>query len=175
MIVLDVGANKGEFSEHVLRHNTDALVFAFEPNTGICEGSLKKILKEFPDRLQVKFVALGSRTGTAILYGSRLMNGQLGSLIPLNSESEGWDRHSEILRGERSASELETVKMLAIRDLGDLLDQEAIDFIKIDTQGTDVSILAEFLKYFKIKSGVVEVDAFYFSEGSRYKTSENRI
>ena len=175
MIVFDIGANKGEFSEHVLRQNPIAQVFAFEPNIGVCGISLMGLKNDFPNRLQVSFVALGTESGPGELYGSKLMNGQLGSLIPLNTESEGWNFHTDILGSENSNIESETITVLAISELVKTLNQNTIDFLKIDTQGTDVLILAEFLKFFKVESGVVEVDAGNFSEGFRYETSNNRI
>lgn len=175
MIVFDVGANRGEFSQHVLESDPNAQVFAFEPNSTICAISLEKLRSIYPDRFFVNLVALGTVSGLGELYGSQLMNGQLGSLIPFNANSEGWNSHSDLLKSNNSVIESETIAILAISELADLLAQETIDFIKIDTQGTDVSILSEFIKYFKIISGVVEVDAGNFSEGFRYETSNNRV
>lgn len=175
MIVFDVGANKGEFSQHVLESDPNSQVFAFEPNSSLCAISLEKLRNIYPDRFRVNLVALGTVSGSAELYGSQLMNGQLGSLIPFNANSGGWNSHSDLLRSNNSVIESETIAILAISELAELLVQETIDFIKIDTQGTDVSILSEFLKYFKIISGVVEVDAGNFPEGFRYETSNNRV
>lgn len=175
MIVFDVGANKGEFCDHVLKQNPTAEVFAFEPNIGVCGNSLKNLKSNYPGRLHVSFVALGTESGTGELYGSKLMNGQLGSLIPFNKESEGWKFHSDHLSSENSIIESERITVMAVSELAKSLDQKTIDFIKIDTQGTDVMILAEFFKSFNVVSGVVEVDAGIFSTGFRYATDSNRI
>ena len=175
MIVFDVGANKGEFSQHVLDSDSYSQVFAFEPNASLCGISLEKLRNNFPDRFHVNLVALGTNSGLGELYGSQLMNGQLGSLVPFNANSEGWNSHSDLIRSSNSVIESETIAILAVSKLAELLDEKTIDFIKIDTQGTDVAILSEFLKYFKIISGVVEVDAGNFPEGFRYETSNNRV
>ncbi len=175
MIVFDVGANKGEFSQHVLESNPNSQVYAFEPNSSICGSSLEKLRKNYPDRFRVNLVALGTDSGSGELYGSQLMNGQLGSLIPFNANSEGWNSHSDLLRSNNSVIESETVAILAVSELAESLAQETIDFLKIDTQGTDVAILSEILKHFKVLSGVVEVDAGNFPEGYRYQTSNNRV
>ena len=175
MIVFDVGANKGEFSQHVLESNPNSQVFAFEPNFSLCASSLEKLRKIYPDRFRVNLVALGTNSGSGELYGSQLMNGQLGSLVPFNANSEGWNSHSDLIRSNNSVIESETIAILAVSELAELLDEKTIDFIKIDTQGTDVAILSEFLKYFKIISGVVEADAGNFPEGFRYETSNNRV
>jgi FkbM family methyltransferase len=175
MIVFDVGANKGEFSEHVLKNHGTVQVFAYEPNSKICRESLESLQSKYPNRFQVTYVALSRENGAGRLYGSNLMNGQLGSLVPLNVNSEGWNLHTSFLNDEGLTLESEVIDLLAVSDLVQLLPEIDIDFIKIDTQGTDVLILTEFLKYFKIKSGVVEVDVGHFAEGSRYETSSNKI
>jgi FkbM family methyltransferase len=175
LIVFDVGANKGEFSEHILRHNPKSQVFAFEPNSGVCGVSLINLKCIYPERLHVNLVALGANSGSGALYGSKLMNGQLGSLVPFNTQSEGWHLHANLFNSKNSATESENVAVLAVSELAESLDQNTIDFIKIDTQGTDVLILSEFFKYFRVMSGVVEVDAGNFSEGFRYETTSNRV
>lgn len=173
--MFDVGANKGEFSQHVLESNPNSQVHAFEPNYSLCGISLEKLREIYPDRFRVNLVALGTESGSGQLYGSQLMNGQLGSLIPFNANSEGWNSHANFVRGSNSVFESESIAILAVSELAVTLAVNTIDFIKIDTQGTDVAILSEFLKYFKIISGVVEVDAGNFPKGFRYRTSNNRI
>lgn len=175
MIVFDVGANKGEFSQHILRHNSTAQVFAFEPNFSVCGTSLERLKNNYPERLQVNYLALGTKSGSGELFGSQVMNGQLGSLIPFNAESEGWSSHSKIMSGIDSVTHSEIVKVLAVSELAESWDKKPIDFIKIDTQGTDVQILTEFLKFFHIISGVIEVDAGNYPEGYRYRTNHNGV
>ncbi len=175
MIVFDVGANKGEFSQHVLRHNPTAQVFAFEPNSSLCGTPLEKLKNIYPGRLHVNLLALGAKSGSGELFGSQVMNGQLGSLIPFNAESEGWNSHAEWLRGNDSVTHSEIVTVLAVSELAESWDKKPIDFIKIDTQGTDILILSEFFKFFEIVSGVIEVDAGNFPEGFRYETNCNRV
>lgn len=175
MIVFDVGANKGEFSQHVLESNPNSQVYAFEPNSSLCGIPLEKLRNIYPNRFRVNLVALGTNSGSGKLYGSQLMNGQLGSLIPFNANSEGWNSHSDLIRGNNSSIESETIAILAVSELAESLVEKTIDFIKIDTQGTDVSILSEFLEYFNIISGVVEVDAGNFPKGFRYETNNNRV
>ena len=175
MIVFDVGANKGEFSEHILENNDSVVVYAFEPNTSICSDSLNKLKERFTNRLLLHFVALSRNSGKSILYGSEALNGQLGSLLEINDRSSGWDQHKNILKNVSiRESELE-VSMKSIKDFIVEHGITEIDFLKIDTQGTDLEILEEFVNSAKIKSGVVEVDVGFSTQSARYVNTTNDI
>jgi hypothetical protein len=50
---------------------------------------------------------------------------------------------------------------------------QAIDFLKIDTQGTDLFILHEFLKHATVKAGVVEVYSSEIESEQMYLESRN--
>lgn len=163
MKIFDVGANRGEFTKHVIDNCEDAEVQAFEPNTSICFESLNKIAIENPDKLVINWVALDKKSGKGNFFGGNLMNGQLGSLLPLNYKSKGWNLHKEVISLEEIASTPIEIMVVSVKDLSNNVSNIEIDFLKIDTQGTDILILAEFLEYFHVKAGVVEVtvgDAF---------------
>jgi FkbM family methyltransferase len=173
MIVFDVGANKGEFSQHVLENSDAACIFAFEPNYEICAKSLEELMINNPGRIQIFWSALSAVSGKGTLFGSKLMNGQLGSLIPFNYDSDGWKAHKKIF--EVGSSEEQTVEILSVKELPNLLNLKHIDFLKIDTQGTDLQLLSEFLQWFNVNSGVVEVDVGFLAEQSRYSLSSNDV
>jgi FkbM family methyltransferase len=175
VIVFDVGANKGEFSEHILENNGSVIVHAFEPNTFICSDSLNKLKERFTNRLLIHFVALSRNSGKSILHGSDALNGQLGSLLEINERSSGWDQHKNIFKNESiRESELE-VSMKSIKDFIVEHGITEIDFLKIDTQGTDLEILEEFVNSVKIKSGVLEVDVGFSTQSARYINTTNDI
>jgi FkbM family methyltransferase len=173
MIVFDVGANKGEFSRHVLENSASACIFAFEPNYEICAKSIEDLIINNPGRIQIFWNALSAVSGKGKLFGSKLMNGQLGSLIPFNHDSDGWKAHKKIL--EAGSSEEQTVEILSVKELPNLLNFRNIDFLKIDTQGTDLQLLDEFLQWFDVDSGVVEVDVGFLPNQSRYSLSNNDV
>ena len=175
MKIFDVGANKGEFTKHVIDNCEYAEIQAFEPNISICFESLNKISTENPDNLFVNWVALGKDSGKGNLFGGNLMNGQLGSLLPLNNESKGWNLHKEIISSAEIRSTPTEITIVSVRELSKNLFNLEIDFLKIDTQGTDILILSEFLEYFHVKAGVVEVTVGEFSQESRYIGEVNDI
>lgn len=172
LIVLDVGANKGEFLDHILKSYVGAKVIAFEPNQPLCMDSLEKLKIKHKDRLEIEYKALGSKSGKSTLYGANLMNGQLGSLLPLNSESVGWKEHTHL---DLKNYENLTIDTISVIDYLKNSKNYTIDLLKIDTQGTDLSILAEFLLLSEVKVGIIEIDAGNFGLGSRYKTAVNDI
>lgn len=173
MIIFDIGANKGEFSEHILENSKAVSIFAFEPNYEVCSKPLEELQDNNRGRIKIFWKALGKNSGEGKLFGSRLMNGQLGSLIPFNFESDGWKAHREIIGKELSDEQI--VQILSVRELPDLLNVRQIDFLKIDTQGTDLQLLEEFLQFFDVNSGVVEVDVGFLPEQSRYVTTGNDV
>jgi|688.fasta_scaffold323811_2 FkbM family methyltransferase len=175
MKIFDVGANKGDFTKHVIDNCEYAEVQAFEPNISICFESLNKIATENPDKLFVNWVALGKDSGKGNFFGGNLMNGQLGSLLPLNHESKGWNLHKEVISSVEIRSTPTEITIVSVRELSNNLFNLEIDFLKIDTQGTDVLILSEFLEYFHVKAGVVEVTVGEFFQESRYIGEVNDI
>jgi FkbM family methyltransferase len=173
LIVLDIGANKGEFLSHILKSNSNTKVFAIEPNKLICMDSLEKLKNYYEDRLHIEYKALSKKSGKQLLHGANLMNGQLGSLLPINKESQGWSMHNEIMNSNKSQNII--VEVSSVEKFVKNSDISKIDLLKIDTQGTDLIILKEFLSLTEVKVGIVEVDIGKFNFGSRYKNSKNDI
>lgn len=172
--ILDVGANKGDFSKFILENCENVSIFAFEPNWKVCGERLEILSNSYPQNFQCSFVALSQETGKSLLHGSNLMNGQLGSLLPLNTSSSGWDFHKDIV-GETNNIFITEVSTESVQDAVTRIGVQSIDFLKIDTQGTDVAILEQFFKYLNVKSGVIEVDIGDYSSGQRYLTNNNDI
>jgi FkbM family methyltransferase len=173
LMVLDIGANKGEFLSHILKSNSNVKVIAIEPNKLICMDSLEKLKIYYKDRLHIEYKALSKKSGKKLLYGANLMNGQLGSLLPINRASQGWSMHNEIMDSNKSQNII--VEVSSVEKFIKNSKISRIDLLKIDTQGTDLLILKEFLSLSEVKVGIVEVDIGKFNFGSRYKNSQNGI
>lgn len=174
MFVVDVGANIGEFAKHTLESCGEALVYAIEPNIPTCSNSLDKLSEEYDKRLRIGYFAIGINSGKAKLFGSNIMNGQLGSLLNFNKDSKGWVQHQNHLHLESNQNELE-VDVLSSADFIKKEKINKIDFLKIDTQGTDLDILKSLLDCTEVISGVVEVEVGLPIDYSRYIQSENDI
>ena len=174
MFVVDVGANIGEFSKHILESCSEALVYAIEPNIPVCSKSLDNLRTEYEKRLRIGYFALGINSGKAKLFGSNIMNGQLASLLNFNKDSKGWVQHYKFFHLETNQEELE-VDVLGSAEFIEREKINKIDFLKIDTQGTDLEILESLLDCTEVVSGVVEVEVGLPLDFSRYKQSENDL
>jgi FkbM family methyltransferase len=172
-LVLDIGANKGEFLSHILQSDNNVKVIALEPNKPMCVDSLEKLKIDYKDRLHIEYKALSKKSGKKVLYGANLMNGQLGSLLPINSISKGWGRHGKFM--DLKNTEDLIVEVTSVEEFIGNFQIHKVDLLKIDTQGTDLLILEEFLSLSEVKVGIVEVDVGMFNFGSRYKNSTNDV
>ena len=157
LVVIDVGAAIGEFSQHVLSYAENAKVFAIEPNLVINGAALQALKTEFGKNLSIHSYALGQKSGVFPFFGSSQLNGQVGSLKKFNPEKK-WDFYLEntLDKGELFSYNLVSVKSVA--EFLSEINQYDIDFLKIDAQGSDVEILEQFLKFSSIKCMVLEVN-----------------
>ena len=157
LVVIDVGAAIGEFSQHVLSYAENVKVFAIEPNLEMNSAALEALKTEFGKNFSIHYYALGEKSGIFPFFGSSQLNGQVGSLNKFNPEKK-WDVYLEntIDKGELFSYNLVSVKSVA--EFLSEINQYDIDFLKIDAQGSDVEILEQFLKFSSIKCMVLEVN-----------------
>jgi FkbM family methyltransferase len=174
MVVVDVGSASGEFTKHVLKSQKKVMVFMIEPNIALNDDSLSKIEILSNNRSKKLMFALGKSNGTANLYGSRTFNGQLGSLNKFNAKKS----FDEALSGKIDYSELLTGVEVKTRTVLSFLQENSlkkIDFLKIDTQGTDLDLLEEFLNLTDVRSFVVEVTGSVIPEKNTYLGRDNSM
>jgi FkbM family methyltransferase len=173
ILVIDVGANKGEFSKHVLKSNFQAKVIAIEPNQQFCGTDLNIVKDTFPNRVQIETNAIAKNSGKSFFHGSNLINGQLGSLLELNKNSIGWKLHKNFI----DFNDAKSIKVdkISVKNFVQKYNLKNIDLLKIDIQGMDLIILNEFFKYCSIAAGIVEVDVGNLGHESRYSHSKNDI
>lgn len=123
-IVFDVGAHVGFFSYHALSRGARE-VHAFEPNP-FCFEYLKKHAEIWDkERMKVYNLALSS------------YNGESDFFIPKNAKNSGWSR----LYGSEESHLKVRVKVMTIDDFVKEKEIEKVDFIKIDTEGSEREIL----------------------------------
>lgn len=169
LTVIDIGANKGEFLKHVLNSFSNVRVIAAEPNKDLFMGPLENLKTLHNEKLQIEYKAVSNESGKGILFGSNLMNGQLASLLPINTESKGWEIQTSFVDFKKSENIV--IEKISVQEFILKFELTNIDFLKIDTQGTDLLILREFLAHSNVKVGVVEVsieasDSRYYSSFS---------
>ncbi len=128
-VVLDVGANKGQYATSLRRNGFTGRIVSFEPIPQLVER-LRGLAADDPDWTVVD-CALGDDDGTAEI---NMSPGPLSSLLPASDFGRGWaDNLKET-----------TVQEIRIRRLADVWDEAmaGLDaprpFLKMDTQGYDL-------------------------------------
>jgi FkbM family methyltransferase len=157
-IVLDVGANRGQFASEILSIVDVKKIFSFEPTPNSFQ-ELEKL-----SRSKDKIVPINAAVSTKSPFVTFFVtSSDIGSslLRPLPGQPSKWlDMEEEIIVG-------------SIR-LDDFLAKEfsdhipPIDLLKCDAQGADVDVLesaGEELNPARIKSVLVEVNFVEFYEG----------
>lgn len=122
-IIFDIGANKGEWSETVLKHIKNAKIYAFEP----IENNYNELIKlNLP--IKTNNIALGNKNETINM---------LDYIDDCTLASKYWFPHN---------LKCNTIPIKCIK--GDDYCKENninhIDFLKIDTEGSDFDILRGF-------------------------------
>lgn len=129
MQVIDVGANVGAYNLLMAKRvGEDGKVIAFEPNPEVrrsLEYNIK--LNYLEERVVISPLALSDREGEFILYTPRpdYPNRGIASL----------NRHVDVLTNEI------TVQVRRLDDIFSDLGLERLDFIKVDTEGSDAAVL----------------------------------
>ena len=155
-VVIDVGAARGDFSNHILTCTSNFTVIAIEPNIFMHETNLKELKIKFHDRFVYQKYALDDQDSKLPLYGSRILNGQVGSLNRFNSEKIWSDYLSD------KVGNFDDYDMVEVKSVRNFLSQNSINhisFLKIDTQGSDMKLLNQFLELVPVDCMAVEVDA----------------
>lgn len=148
-IVFDVGACDGSYSSAVRNISPSARLFAFEPHPSSFER-LKSILAGTGATLIQ--TALGDENGTTRFYDYADQDGTSHATLYK-------DIIHQIHKGTSKAIDV------SIRRLDDLLPQlgvEHIDFLKIDTEGHELSVLRGAAK--AIADGRIDAIQFEFNE-----------
>ena len=174
MIVVDVGANDGSLSKSVLCNNQVTRVVAIEPNSWECSEKLEMIKHEFPGRMDIVYAAVAQQNGQSSFFNADSMNGQVGSLLEINP-SGNWSAPLGDLNRDSQISSARSVRTISVESLSSELGLHAIDFLKIDTQGTDIEILDYFLAQIPVCVAVVEVEATEIPGEQPYKDSDNSL
>ena len=132
-LVLDVGANKGQFATRLREAGYRGQIASFEPSSEPFR-TLARVSAEDP-KWTVHNMALGSEEGTAELHVAK---GPLSSLQPANEFGKEWrdslaDTHTEQVQ-------VRTLKAM-FEELTADLDAPRV-FLKMDTQGFDHEVFA---------------------------------
>jgi FkbM family methyltransferase len=125
-IIIDGGANVGEYSDGMRARYPDAEIIAFEPTPKLFEGIQKRFAND--PRITCFAGALGERKGTAVFY---VMPDSVSSSLLEQTD----------LPGARVASESVEVEVVALDDWAESRGVPRPALLKLDIEGNELAAL----------------------------------
>ncbi len=129
-IALDIGANRGDYSRHILNRADNVNVYAFEPHPRTF-GRLRDAMSRYGARIHLFHTAVGNCTGSATIYDCADEDGSPYASL--------YKEAIEEIRERRAVEH--TVKVDKLDNLIPESDICKIVFIKIDTEGAEKEVL----------------------------------
>lgn len=127
-IIIDGGANVGDFSALSLHHFPEVMVHAFEPQPG-CQADLERLRRHASGRLAIHPVALCGPEHD-------------GSTLRLGTDASATSTGAHVLSGDISAARVVTVPCGTLDALiGNMLRPEDRALLKLDLQGYELHAL----------------------------------
>ena len=141
-IVLDVGANVGNYSKNVLSSNASCSIFAFEPHP----VTFKKLVANTTSSQFKAFnVGVGIENGTLSLYDYDTKDGSAHASL-----------YKDVIKDLHRGNPIShSVDIIALDQFLISQNIQAVDLLKIDTEGNEFNVLLgckEFLNNRKIKA-----------------------
>jgi FkbM family methyltransferase len=150
-VIMDVGANVGNYSKEIAQEFQNASIHAFEPHPITCE-KLRSQLGGYPN-VTINQVAVGAEAGKITLHGT-----------PDNRESEHYSVYKNVLSDQHTYVELCELVVPVITLDSYCKEQEIskVHFLKIDTEGHEFDGLMGAKSL--IDQGSISVIQFEFNE-----------
>lgn len=139
-LLLDVGANVGDWSLAACRHLSSATVHAFEIAPRTAEELRSNAQAAFPDRLVVNGFGLGDREGDITIYfaeQSTTATSTIRDVLTISAPEHGIGAVTEVTARITTGD-------VYLREHG--LDR--VNFLKIDVEGAEFSVLQGFADAF---------------------------
>jgi FkbM family methyltransferase len=147
-VVLDVGANLGNYSMEVKRINNDAIIFAFEPHP----ITFQKLKKLADNNFKVYNLGCGKDKGKLKFYDYIDQEGSSHASI-----------YKDVIEKihKRKSKEYE-VEIITVDDFIEQNSLQKVDLLKIDTEGNEYNVVIGSLR--SINKGKVRAIHFEFNE-----------
>ncbi|MFA5986231.1 MAG: FkbM family methyltransferase [Parcubacteria group bacterium] len=148
-IVIDVGANVGNYSSTVLKMNNSSIIFAFEPHPRTYQKLINKVKS---DNFTAYNVAVGNESGVMKLYDYDCNDG--------SSHASLYKNVIEDLHKGNAVSHL--VDVISLDSFIQEHNIREIHLLKIDVEGNEFNVLRGVEKY--IKNNQINAIHFEFNE-----------
>ncbi len=158
-LVIDVGANQGDFALEVAARNPAVGVLAFEPIPQLCANIAAAAEKRRLDNLAALPLAVDERARTTRFHVAAHDDFGVSSLLELDHASIGRDEYWKD-RKDLYVDHAIEVSVVRLDSIPAIQQAERIRFIKIDAQGVDLPALESLGEYLpRAEAGVLEVPA----------------
>ena len=129
-LVLDVGANVGQYAENLRKEGYAGWIVSFEPTSTAYEALAARAAGD--GRWKTLNMAVGEAEGTADINVSE--NSVFSSILPQSSAATTFDTRAAVVH-------VESVRVARLDDVFADLPQAKAPFLKIDTQGYERQVL----------------------------------
>lgn len=158
-LIIDVGANSGEFALALARRNPMVTVLAIDPIPQLCDSIGQQALDQKLSNLWIETVAIDLTERTATFNLANHHDLGVSSLLELNTEKISADPYWK----DRADLYFDNQVEVSVKPLSMLLEPHSpkrISFIKIDAQGVDLQVLESLGEYLEVTdAGMLEVPA----------------
>lgn len=158
-LVIDVGANRGEFAIEVAARNPELQVLAVEPIPELCAAIGEAARARGAERVTVACCAIDAVERTAEFHVADHADQGVSSLLAFDAEGLRADEYWR----QRDDMHFERAIETAVRRLDGLPEVAAaarIRFVKIDAQGVDLAVLESLGAHLaRTQAGMLEVPA----------------
>lgn len=177
-VILDVGANSGEFGLELAKRNGEARVYLVEPQADMAAGLRESVAALGLPHVVVHEIAIAEEEGEATLGVSHRGDRGVSSLLPFDAGHLARDPYWS-LREDLVFESEEAVRCVTLDNFLKEIGRPRVDFIKIDVQGLDLAVLRSAGPALDaIEAGMLEVAsvpsvALYAGEGQDARTALN--
>lgn len=157
-VIVDVGANSGEFGLEAARRNPDALVVCIEPVPELAQGLREAAVREGLSGVHVVQDAIGpSSAEAATMHVAARGDWGTSSLLDFDRDAIAADEYWS-LRPDLAMTGEVTVRVRTLAEVLGELSVGTVDFCKIDVQGLDLAVLGSAgERLASIRAGMLEV------------------
>lgn len=153
-LVIDVGANTGQFARHLRKEGYSGRIISFEPISEIFEQL--QTSADGDKNWTVFNIAIGAKPGQATINIAK--KSEFSSLLPQAGTILSHDSEAETIRTQE-------IKIARLDDVVSVSENDAV-FLKIDTQGFEQDVLSGAHNILAVASGVMmELPIIHLYEG----------